>query len=121
MLVRNYLNESKSEQFRSILKLRSLALLKKKLIICLTSGLDAPLTLSSIYTHFYVCATSVDSDQPAHSCHLIRICTGHILVRNNLVNHRTNSLDPDQMAWMFWLIWIKLFANAIKVIYEGKG
>jgi hypothetical protein len=46
------------------------------------------LTLSSIYMHFYACATSVDPDQPAHLYHLIWICTGRILVRNNLMNQK---------------------------------
>ena len=46
------------------------------------------ITFSSLYTHFYACVTSVDPDQLAHSCHLIRICTGLILVRNNLINQK---------------------------------
>jgi hypothetical protein len=62
------------------------------------------LTLSSIYTHFYACATSLDSDQLAHPCCLIWICTGRILVRNNLMNQKANSLDSDQTAWMCRLI-----------------
>jgi hypothetical protein len=41
---------------------------------------------------------SVDSDQLANSCCLIWICTGRILVRNNLMNQKANILDPDQMA-----------------------
>jgi hypothetical protein len=64
------------------------------------------LTLYSIYTHFYTCATSVDPDQLAHSCCLIWICTGRILVRNNQMNQKVNSSDPDQMALMCRLIWI---------------
>jgi hypothetical protein len=28
------------------------------------------------------------------------------VVRNNLINQKANSADPDQMAWMCWLIWI---------------
>jgi hypothetical protein len=56
------------------------------------------LTLSSIYMHFYACATSVDPDQPAHLCHLIRIYTGRILVRNNRMNQKANSVDPVQMV-----------------------
>ena len=54
------------------------------------------LTLSLIYTHFYACATSVDPDQLAHPCHLIWICTGRILVRNNLMNQKANSLTKKQ-------------------------
>jgi hypothetical protein len=49
-----------------------------------------------MYTHFYACLTSVDADQPAHPCSPIWICTGRILVRNNLINQKENSLDPDQ-------------------------
>jgi hypothetical protein len=64
------------------------------------------LYLSSIYTHFYACATSVDPDQLAHLCRLIWICTGRILVKDNLMNQKANSLDPDQMAWMCRLIGI---------------
>jgi hypothetical protein len=42
------------------------------------------LTPYSIYTRFfYACTTIVDPDQLEHMCHLIRICTGRILVRNN--------------------------------------
>jgi hypothetical protein len=44
--------------------------------------------------------TNADPDQPAWMCHLIRICTGRILVRNNLMNQKVNRYDPDQMAWI---------------------
>ncbi len=36
------------------------------------------------------------------------ICTGSILVRNNLMNQKANSVDPDQMARMCRLIWINI-------------
>jgi hypothetical protein len=35
----------------------------------------------------------------------VQECTSHILVRNNM-NQKANSLDPDQTAWIFQLIWI---------------
>ncbi len=53
--------------------------------------LPMQLTLSSIYMHFYACATSVDPDQLAH---LIWICTGRILDRNNLLNLKVNRIAP---------------------------
>jgi hypothetical protein len=62
------------------------------------------LTLSSIKIHFYACATSVDPDQLANLCPLIWICTGHTLVKYNLINQKANSADPDQMAQMCQLI-----------------
>jgi hypothetical protein len=71
------------------------------------------LTLSSIYTHFYACATSVDPDQPAHPCRLIWICTGCILVRNNLMNKKVNGCGGWSGS--------KLFALAIKVYLCRKG
>jgi hypothetical protein len=48
--------------------------------------------------HIYSSATSGDPDQLVHPSHLIWIYTGHILVRNNLINLKANSVDPDQMA-----------------------
>lgn len=50
------------------------------------------------FLHKYTCETSVDPDQLAHQCHLIRIWTGRNLIKNNLMNKKTNSLDPDQTA-----------------------
>ena len=50
--------------------------------------------------------TSVNPDQPAHPCHLIWIFTGYIFVRNNLMNKKANSLDPEQMAEICLLMWI---------------
>jgi hypothetical protein len=48
--------------------------------------------------HIYTCiATSVDPDQPAYPCCLIRICTVRFLVRNNLINQKVNSADPDHI------------------------
>jgi hypothetical protein len=44
------------------------------------------------------------SDQLAHC--LNGIHNVRFLVRNKLVSIKTNSLDPDQMALMCWLIWI---------------
>jgi hypothetical protein len=42
--------------------------------------------------------TSVDQDQPAHTCRLTWIGTGHIVVKNNLMNLKANSVDPDLIA-----------------------
>jgi hypothetical protein len=65
------------------------------------------LTLYSTHTRFYACASSVDPDQLAHLCHLIWICTGHILIRNNLIIYTVrHRVDPDQIAQMSRLIWI---------------
>jgi hypothetical protein len=64
------------------------------------------LTLYCIYTRFNTCATSVNPNQLAHPYHPIWICTGRILVRNNLMNLKANCVDPDQMAQMCQLIWI---------------
>jgi hypothetical protein len=58
---------------------------------------DQPLTPWDMAVISWV--NSVDPDQLAYSCHLIRICTGLILV-NNLMNQKANRLDPDQMARM---------------------
>jgi hypothetical protein len=44
-------------------------------------------------------------DQFTHSRHLIWIYNVHLVIGNNLMNLKVNSLDPDQMA---------LFAHAIK-------
>jgi hypothetical protein len=75
------------------------------------------LTLYSIYTDFNACATSVDPDQPAHLCHLFRIWTGHILVRNNLMNQKVNSVDPDHKAQMCHMIWIYTVRPHNKCVY----
>jgi hypothetical protein len=64
------------------------------------------LTLYSIYTHFITCATSVDPDQPACPCCLIRNCTVRFLVRNNVINKKANIADPNQTSQMCQLIWI---------------
>jgi hypothetical protein len=74
-------------------------------------------TPSSLYTHFYACATSVDPDQPAHSCHLVRICTGRILARNNQTNQSANSVDPVQTVRICRLIWIYTVRPHNKGIY----
>lgn len=50
-------------------------------------------TLSSIYTDFIACVTSVYSEQSEHPC--ISICTFRFLVRNYLINKKSNSKDPD--------------------------
>jgi hypothetical protein len=52
-------------------------------------------TLFSIYSHFYACATSVDQDQPVHQGCLIRICAGCFFIGNNILNQNVNSVDPD--------------------------
>jgi hypothetical protein len=64
---------------------------------------------------------SVDPDQPAHLYHLIRFCTVHVMVRNNLRNQKANTVDPDQIAQMCQLIWTTLFAHAIKAYIWRKG
>jgi hypothetical protein len=64
------------------------------------------IALYSIYMQFNTCASSVLPDQLAYPCFLIRICTGRILVRNNLINLKVNSVDYDQPARMCQLIWI---------------
>jgi hypothetical protein len=74
------------------------------------------LSLSYIYTPFIACASSVDPDQPAHSCRLIRICAVPFLVRNNL----TNSADPDQMIQGCPLIWIYIVRPCRKGVYEEQ-
>jgi hypothetical protein len=54
--------------------------------------------LSSIYRRFYAFLTSVDPDHLAHLCCLIWICFGHILIRNNRMNLKADSVDPDLLA-----------------------
>jgi hypothetical protein len=74
------------------------------------------LTFCSIYAHFNACANSVDPDQLAHLCHLILICNGHILVRNNLMNLKVNSVDPDQTAQMLCSCGISLLQLIIDIL-----
>jgi hypothetical protein len=69
---------------------------------------------------FYACVTSVDPDQLVYTCNLIWICTGYILVRNNLKNQKANSADPDQKAQMCRLIWIYTVPHAISVYPWSK-
>jgi hypothetical protein len=78
------------------------------------------LTLSSIYTHFYACATSADPDLPAHSWDLIKICTGCTLVRNKHMNHKANSIHPVHMVRMCLLIWIYTVRPRNKGTYIRK-
>jgi hypothetical protein len=47
---------------------------------------------------FYPWANSINPNQPAHSSRLIKSYTVHLLGRNNLMNKKANSSDPDQMA-----------------------
>jgi hypothetical protein len=67
--------------------------------------------------HFMTCATSVDPDQYEHLCHLIRICTVYFLIRNNVINPKANSTDPDQMHGCGGLIWIYTVCPRHKGIY----
>lgn len=60
--------------------------------------LSVSLTLYSMDEPFIRWATSVDPDQSAHPWHLIRIYTVRFLVRNNLINLKATSVDPDQTA-----------------------
>jgi hypothetical protein len=76
------------------------------------------LILGRRYTHYNACLTSIDRDW----CCLIWICTGCILVKNNLMNLKVNSLDPDQTAPICKLIWnLHCFAHAIKVYLWIEG
>jgi hypothetical protein len=43
-------------------------------------------------------ANSVDLDQPAHLCFLIRIYTVHLLIYKVISNQKATSPDPDQTA-----------------------
>jgi hypothetical protein len=79
-----------------------------------SGAIHLTLNLFHIYKPFYACATSVDQDQQAHPCGLIRVCTGRILVSNNLTNQKANSLDPKLFAIAIKVYPI-LFAIAIKV------
>jgi hypothetical protein len=65
-------------------------------------------------TPLYVCAISVD---PAHLSRLIWICTGRMLVRNNLINQKANSADPDQTCRLWQLIWIYTVCPCYKGMY----
>jgi hypothetical protein len=47
---------------------------------------------------FYGMVNSVDPNQPAHPCHLIRICTVPVLIQSVISDQKTNSADPDKMA-----------------------
>jgi hypothetical protein len=62
--------------------------------------------LNFIDMHFNACVTSVDPDQLAHLYLLNMIYAFVFLVRNNLMNLKLNSVDPDQRALMCRLIWI---------------
>ena len=65
-------------------------------------------TLSLIYMPFNMSVTSVDPDQLLHMYYLIWICTGHTLVRNNLMNKKANILDPDQTARITHMVKTKI-------------
>jgi hypothetical protein len=65
----------------------------------------------------YTFVTSVDPDQLAQMCRLIRICTVHIQVKNNLTNQNlANSADPDQTAHMCRLIRI----GTVRPCHKGE-
>jgi len=49
-----------------------------------------------IYAYLRMCDQC--RSRSAGTSRLIRICTGRILIRNNLMNQKANSLDPDQTA-----------------------
>jgi hypothetical protein len=55
-------------------------------------------SLLHMYGGFIGCAASVDPDQPAHPCHLIRITSVYSMVRNNQMNLTENNIDPDETA-----------------------
>ena len=55
-------------------------------------------------TYNQICATSEDSDQPAHPCSLISLCWSHVLQPPGYPNR--DKREPCHTGWMHWLIWI---------------
>jgi hypothetical protein len=77
---------------------------------------------NTIYMGFIACANSVDPDQLAHVCYLIRIYTFCFLVRNDFINHKKNSVDLHEMVHVCLLIWIDtVFPSNKSCIYVLKG
>jgi hypothetical protein len=67
---------------------------------------------------------SVDPDQLAHMCHMIKIYTVRFLIYLVISDQIANSADLDQMEQMFRLIWIYTVCSCEKRridVYGGKG
>jgi hypothetical protein len=60
-----------------------------------------PLTIYSIHTPFYTCATSVDLDEPARQCHLTRIYTAHPCLKGVYMEER---IKVAVVYYRFWKI-----------------
>jgi hypothetical protein len=67
--------------------------------------------LSSIYKRLRICDQYI---------RLIWIGNGCILVRNNLMNQKANSLDLDQTKYMFQLIWIYTVRSRYKTLWNKE-
>jgi hypothetical protein len=87
-------------RFRGCILLQILCIEKDTATECV----GQQLTVYSMYTGFITCVNSIDPDQLAHPCYLIRIYTVCFLVRNSIMNQNANSVDPDQMARVFRLL-----------------